>query len=107
MFKVLVCDDDAGLRLSVKAALAATGRFEVDEAFDGVNAVEKIKSKIYNMVLLDVDMPRMSGMEALKVVKEHDPSIIVLILTAYANIDDAVRAVKEGAYNYISKPVKS
>ena len=107
MFKVLVCDDDAGLRLSVKAALVATGRFEVDEAFDGVNAVEKIKSKTYNMVLLDVDMPRMSGMEALKVVKEHDPSIIVLILTAYANIDDAVRAVKEGAFNYVSKPIKS
>jgi DNA-binding NtrC family response regulator len=107
MFKVLVCDDDAGLRLSVKAALAATGRFEVDEAFDGVNAVEKIKSKTYNMVLLDVDMPRMSGMEALKAVKEHDPSIIALILTAYANIDDAVRAVKEGAYNYVSKPIKS
>jgi two-component system response regulator HydG len=107
MFKVLVCDDDAGLRLSVAAALAATGRFEVDEAFDGVNAVEKIKSKTYNMVLLDVDMPRMTGMEALKIIKEHDPSIIVLILTAYANIDDAVRAVKEGAFNYVSKPIKS
>lgn len=107
MFKVLVCDDDAGLRLSVAAALAATGRFEVDEAFDGVNAVEKIKTKTYNMVLLDVDMPRMTGMEALKIIKEHDPSIIVLILTAYANIDDAVRAVKEGAFNYVSKPIKS
>ena len=44
MFKILVCDDDAGLRLSVVAALAATGRFEVDEAFDGVNALEKIKA---------------------------------------------------------------
>ncbi len=107
MHKVLVCDDDAGLRLSVASALAATGRFEVDEAFDGVNAIEKIKSKTYNMVLLDVDMPRMSGMEALKIIKDHDPSIIVLILTAYANIDDAVRAVKEGAYNYVSKPIKS
>ncbi len=107
MFKVLVCDDDAGLRLSVASALAATGRFEVDEAFDGVNAIEKIKSKAYNMVLLDVDMPRMTGMEALKVIKDHDPSIIVLILTAYANIDDAVRAVKEGAFNYVSKPIKS
>ena len=107
MFKVLVCDDDAGLRLSVAAALAATGRFEVDEAFDGVNAIEKIKQKTYNMVLLDVDMPRMTGMEALKLIKEHDPSIIVLILTAYANIDDAVRAVKEGAFNYVSKPIKS
>ncbi|HMN67229.1 MAG TPA: sigma-54 dependent transcriptional regulator [Bdellovibrionales bacterium] len=107
MFNVLVCDDDPGLRLSVQSALAATGRFMVDEAFDGVNAVEKVKSKTYNMVLLDVDMPRMSGMEALRVIKEHDPSIIVLILTAYANIDDAVRAVKEGAFNYVSKPIKS
>src|SRR5665213_2434285 len=107
MFKVLVCDDDAGLRLSVAAALAATGRFEVDEAFDGVNAIEKLKAKTYNIVLLDVDMPRMTGMEALKIIKEHDPAIIVLILTAYANIDDAVRAVKEGAFNYVSKPVKS
>ncbi|MGE4132761.1 MAG: sigma-54-dependent transcriptional regulator [Bdellovibrionales bacterium] len=107
MFKVLVCDDDAGLRLSVASALAATGRFEVDEAFDGVNAVEKIKSKTYNIVLLDVDMPRLTGLEALKIIKEHDPSIIVLILTAYANIDDAVRAVKEGAFNYVSKPIKS
>lgn len=62
MFKVLVCDDDAGLRLSVQAALSASGRFEVDEAFDGVNAVEKIKAKTYNIVLLDVDMPRMNGM---------------------------------------------
>ncbi len=107
MFKVLVCDDDAGLRLSVQAALAATGRFEVDEAFDGVNAVEKVKAKTYNIVLLDVDMPRMNGMEALKIIKEQDPSIIVLMLTAYANIDDAVRAVKEGAFNYVSKPIKS
>lgn len=107
MFNVLVCDDDAGLRLSVQAALNATGRFAVDEAFDGVNAIEKVKAKTYNMVLLDVDMPRMTGLEALKVIKEHDPSIIVLILTAYANIDDAVRAVKEGAFNYVSKPIKS
>mgnify|MGYP003347379363 CR=1 FL=1 len=91
MLKVLVCDDDAGLRLSVAAALAATKRFEVDEAFDGVNAIEKVRSKTYNIVLLDVDMPRMNGMDALKLIKEHDPSIIVLILTAYANIDDAVR----------------
>lgn len=107
MMKVLVVDDDSGLRLSVKATLTSMGQFEVDEAFDGVNALEKIKANEYNMVILDVDMPRMNGLEALHAVKEHDPSIIVLILTAYANIDDAVRAVKEGAYNYVSKPVRS
>lgn len=106
MFKILVVDDDAGLRLSVKTTLAESGRFAVDDAFDGVNALEKVKAGEYNVVLLDVDMPRMTGLEALKAIKEHDPSIIVLILTAYANIDDAVKAVKEGAYNYVQKPIK-
>ncbi len=107
MLNILVCDDDPGLRLSVSAALSATGRFSVDEAVDGLDAVEKVKAKTYNVVLLDVDMPRMTGLEALRKVKEHDPSILVLILTAYANIDDAVRAVKEGAFNYVSKPIQS
>src|SRR5690606_31064387 len=53
-----------------------------------------------------VDMPRLNGLEALKLIKEHDPSIVVLVMTAFASIDDAVRTVKEGAYNYLSKPVK-
>ncbi|MCB9025937.1 MAG: sigma-54-dependent Fis family transcriptional regulator [Bdellovibrionaceae bacterium] len=106
MLNVLVVDDDAGLRLSVKSALVATEKFAVDEAFDGVNAIEKIKKCNYNMVLLDVDMPRMKGLEALKHIKEYDPSIIVIIMTAYATIDDAVTAVKDGAYNYVSKPIK-
>lgn len=106
MFKILVVDDDSGLRLSVKSTLQATKRFEVDEAYDGLDALEKVKCQNYNAVLLDVDMPRMSGVEALRAIKEHDPSIIVLIMTAYATIDDAVKSVRDGAYNYVSKPVK-
>ena len=104
--RVLVVDDDQGLRFSVRETLAQTGSFEVEEAFDGLDALEKIKASRFDLVLLDVDMPRLNGMEALKLIKEHDPSIVVLIMTAYANINDAVSAVKEGAYNYISKPVK-
>lgn len=107
MYKVLVVDDDPGLRLSVRSSLANTGKFLVEEAFDGVDALEKVRAGEFNLAILDVDMPRMSGLEALKLIKEHDPSIIVVIMTAYANIDDAVRAVKEGAYNYVAKPVKS
>lgn len=99
MFKILVVDDDSGLRLSVKSTLQATKRFEVDEAYDGLDALEKVKCQNYNAVLLDVDMPRMSGVEALRAIKEHDPSIIVLIMTAYATIDDAVKSVRDGAYN--------
>jgi two-component system response regulator HydG len=106
MLKVLVVDDDQGLRFSVKENLAQSGQFEIDEAFDGINAIEKVRASNYNLVLLDVDMPRLDGLEALKLIKEHDPSIVVIVMTAYATIDNAVRAVKEGAYNYISKPVK-
>jgi two-component system response regulator HydG len=110
MFKILVVDDDAGLRFSIKSAFSALKKFEVSEAFDGINALEKIKaataegSKI-DIVLLDVDMPRLNGLEALKQMKEFDPGVIVLMLTAHATLNDAVIAVKDGAYNYISKPV--
>jgi two-component system, NtrC family, response regulator HydG len=107
MIKVLVVDDDQGLRLSVKDALAAAGQFDINEAFDGINALEKVKEGSYSLVIMDVDMPRMNGLQALKAIKEHDPSIIVIIMTAYANINDAVKVVKEGAYNYVSKPIKS
>lgn len=109
MLKVLVVDDDQGLRLSVKSALAVTQRFEVDEAFDGVNAMEKIKGsdKKYDLVILDVDMPRMNGLEALRQIKEFDPGIIAIIMTAHATLNDAIQAVKDGAYNYLQKPVSS
>ncbi len=106
MLKVLVVDDDAGLRMSVRNALEAVKDIQVDEAFDGMNAVEKVKAGSYNVAILDVDMPRLSGFEAMQLIKEHDPGIIVLMMTAYATIDDAVKAVREGAYHYIAKPFK-
>jgi two-component system response regulator HydG len=107
MLRILVVDDDAGLRFSVREALSTAGRYEIIEAQDGLEAVEKARAERFDLVILDVDMPRLSGLEALKLVKEHDPSIQVIIMTAYANIDDAVSAVKEGAYNYLSKPISS
>ncbi len=106
MLKVLVADDDQGLRLSVKSALASTNRFSVEEAFDGINAVEKIKAGQFDIAILDVDMPRLNGLEALKQIKEHNPGIVVIIMTAFATIDHAVQAVKDGAYNYLSKPMQ-
>ncbi len=107
MLKVLVADDDQGLRLSVKSALASTNRFQVEEAFDGVNAIEKLKVNQFDIAILDVDMPRLNGLETLKLIKEHNPGIVVIIMTAFATIDHAVQAVKDGAYNYLSKPVQS
>jgi DNA-binding NtrC family response regulator len=106
MFKVLVVDDDADLRLSVTNSLTE-GHYLVDQAKDGEEAVNKVRAGNFNLVLLDVNMPRMSGLEALKEIKAHDPSIIVIILTAFSNVSDAVIATKEGAYNYLEKPVKA
>lgn len=109
MLRVLVVDDDAGLRLAVRSALSTSEKFEIEEAFDGINALEKIKAseKKFDLVILDVDMPRLNGLETLRQVKEIDAGIIVIIMTAHANLPDAVAAVKEGAYNYLSKPVAS
>ena len=107
MLKVLVVDDDQGLRLSIKTALSSSNRFQVDEAFDGINALEKYEASEpkYDIVILDVDMPRLNGLETLKRLKEKDPGLIVLMLTAHATVQDAVQAVKDGAYNFLSKPV--
>lgn len=106
MFKILVVDDDQGLRTSVIAALSGAGQYEIEEAEDGLQAVAKVRAGNFNLVILDVDMPNLNGIDALKFIKEHDPRIIVIILTAYSNIEDAVKVVKEGAYNYIAKPVR-
>lgn len=107
MLKVLVVDDDPGLRLSIKTALSANPRLQIEEAFDGINALEKYEASTpkFDIVILDVDMPRLNGLETLKRLKEKDPGLIVLMLTAHATVQDAVLAVKDGAYNFLSKPV--
>jgi len=106
MYKVLVVDDDSDLRLTVASALSES-HFLVDQASDGEEAVNRVRAGKYDLVLLDVNMPRLSGLEALKEIKAHDPSIIVLILTAFANVRDAVESTKQGAYNYLEKPIKA
>src|SRR5580704_17410296 len=106
MFKVLVVDDDADLRMTVSTALSES-HYVMEQAKDGEEAVNRVRAGNFSLVLLDVNMPRMSGLEALKEIKAHDPSIIAIILTAFSNVRDAVEATKEGAYNYLEKPIKS
>jgi DNA-binding NtrC family response regulator len=106
MFKILVVDDDSDLRLTVTSALSENS-YRVEQARDGEECVNRIKADRHDLVLLDVNMPRLSGLEALKEIKAHDPSIIVIMLTAFSNVRDAVEATKEGAYNYLEKPIKA
>ncbi|MCC7440069.1 MAG: sigma-54-dependent Fis family transcriptional regulator [Bdellovibrionales bacterium] len=106
MFRVLVVDDEADLRLSVASALSEN-HYLVDQAVDGEEAVNKVHAGDYDLVLLDVNMPRKTGIEALREIKEFDPSIIAIVLTAFSNVRDAVEATKLGAYNYLEKPIKA
>ncbi|MFH1262827.1 MAG: sigma-54 dependent transcriptional regulator [Pseudomonadota bacterium] len=105
MNRILIVDDDPELRHSLRAAFVDL--YQVDEAEDGKSAVEWVdKYGSPNLVILDMDMPRMGGMEALRQIKRKDPRIIILILTAYSTVPDAVAAIREGAYNYLSKPIR-
>jgi len=106
MPRVLVVDDDADLRLAVCSALSESD-FQVEQASDGEEAINRVRAGKFDLVLLDVNMPRMTGLQALREIKAHDPSIIVIILTAFANVRDAVEATREGAYNYLEKPINS
>ncbi len=106
MHRVLVVDDDKVLQSTVKNALEYHN-FQVDVADNGREAVNSVYREQYDLVVMDVNMPEMTGLEALVEMKKHDPSLIVLILTAYSNVTDAVKAVKEGAFNYLEKPITS
>ena len=106
MHKVLVVDDDKVLQGSVKQALEFH-HFMVETADNGKVALNKVISGEYDLVVMDVNMPEMDGIEALEQIKKFNPSIIVLILTAYSNVGDAVKAVKLGAFNYLEKPITS
>jgi two-component system, NtrC family, response regulator HydG len=103
--RVLVVEDDLELRRTIVEALVRS-QFQVDEAVDGVEGLNRVKTERPDLVMLDVNMPRMNGMDCLKRIKEFDPSILAIVMTAYSTIEDAVQAIKEGAYNYLAKPIK-
>lgn len=105
----LIVDDEVELRRSVISILKSTMPeidFTIDEASTGKEAFEKVKQKQWDLVLMDVKMPEMNGLEALTAIKEHDPRTFVVLMTAHSNLHDAVIAIKEGAYDYVEKPVQ-
>ena len=106
---VLIVDDEAELRKSVASVLTSTMpefQFNVKEAADGREAVTQVENNDFDLVLMDVRMPEMSGLEALGRIKQLDPRIFVVIMTAHSNLQDAVTAIREGAYDYVEKPVQ-
>jgi two-component system response regulator AtoC len=100
---VLVVDDEAIMRESLCAWLQEDG-FEVEALETGREAMEAVRRQVYDAILLDLKLPDMDGLEILKACKKTQPNTPVTIITAYASIDTAIQAMKEGAYDYITKP---
>lgn len=106
---VLIVDDEAELRKSVASVLSSTMpefSFQIQEAATGREAVDSVAKLDFDLVLMDVRMPEMDGLEALNQIKAADPRVFVVIMTAHSNLQDAVAAIKGGAYDYIEKPVQ-
>jgi len=103
--RVLIVDDEEQMRDLLTKVLDKNG-YQVSAAGDGEQALAILEKEPVDLVVTDVRMPGVSGLEALKAIKELNPEIVVIIMTAFGSIDQAVQAVKEGAYDYINKPFK-
>jgi two-component system response regulator HydG len=104
MSKILVVDDDAAHASMLKTLMSDWG-YKIALAGDGDLGVEMVKTHAFDMVLLDMKMVKMSGIEALQLICEYNPSLPVIIMTAYSSVDTAVNALKIGAYDYLTKPL--
>jgi two-component system nitrogen regulation response regulator GlnG len=103
MTKILVADDEAEIRSVLGAVLQSKG-YEVVTADDGAAALQQVQREHPAVILMDLSMPRMGGMDALPEIKRLDPEVPVIICTAHADLATAVQAMKLGAYDYVTKP---
>jgi DNA-binding NtrC family response regulator len=104
MEPLLLVEDKTELRAMLRKALERAG-YSVDEAPDGAAAIQKIRTRRYLLVITDLKMPGASGLDVLRETKQADTAIPVLLLTAYGSVEEAVAAMKDGAFDFLQKPV--
>jgi DNA-binding NtrC family response regulator len=101
--RVLVVDDEDTLRTVLSQELKGEG-YDVETAADGQLAIDTLKEKQFDLVLLDIKMPNVSGFEVLKYIKQDHPSLKVIMLTGFADLKNAIESKKLGAEDFVSKP---
>ena len=100
---ILIIDDEETMRDSCRQTLSRDGN-RVEVAEDGSKGLSLLRTESFDLVILDLKMPGLSGMEVLKKIKEDDPEAMVIVITGYATVESAVEAMKRGAYDFIPKP---
>jgi two-component system nitrogen regulation response regulator NtrX len=103
MADILIIDDEKAIRKTLTEILSFEG-YKIDEASDGEEGLKTFKDKTYDVVLCDIKMPKLDGIEFLQKAGEINPDIPIIMISGHGNIETAVEAVKKGAYDYISKP---
>ncbi|HEY4967688.1 MAG TPA: sigma-54 dependent transcriptional regulator [Puia sp.] len=103
MSNILIIDDEKAIRKTLSEILSYEG-YKIDEAGDGEEGFRKFKEKEYDVILCDIKMPKMDGIEFLEKAKESNPDLPIIMISGHGTIETAVEAVKKGAYDYISKP---
>ena len=100
---ILIIDDEKAIRKTLTEILSFEG-YKIDEASDGEEGLKRFRDKSYDVVLCDIKMPKLDGIEFLQKAGEINPDIPIIMISGHGNIETAVEAVKKGAYDYISKP---
>jgi DNA-binding NtrC family response regulator len=103
-YNILIVDDEQSVVFLLKEELSEIEKYEITVAYDGAEAINILQSQPFDVVLLDVKMPRVSGIEVLKYIREQHPTTIVLMLTNFADVKTAIETMKLGAYDFVSKP---
>ncbi len=100
---ILIIDDERAIRKTLSEILSFEG-YKIDEAADGEEGLKRFSEKTFDLVLCDIKMPKLDGIEFLEKAREVNPDIPIIMISGHGNIDTAVEAVKKGAFDYISKP---
>lgn len=106
-YHILIVDDEESITYLLRTEFEDHSDFEVDVALNGADAINLIQSHVYDVILLDVRMPRVGGMEVLKYVKDHSPTTEVIMLTNLTDVKTAIETVKLGAYDFVGKPYET
>src|SRR5690606_11949035 len=105
MAKSLIIEDEPAIRRVLNKILSEeNSNYLVEEAEDGLVGIEKIRNEEYDLVLCDIKMPKMDGIEVLEAIKKIKPEVQVVLISGHGDLDTAVNAMKLGAFDYISKP---
>lgn len=102
--RILVVDDERGLCAGIQEALRREG-YNVDAATEALTALAMTQERLYNLIVSDIKMPQLSGLELLARTRAHTPDTLFILMTAYGTVESAVEAMKQGAYDYLTKPV--